>query len=215
MPNCESCGFEAKNERGLKIHSSKHTPTQPPAPVTEANQTNDKASIEPVDHTVVTAPASISNSGDLALLKRIEELERLNAESQKNYQMLYAVADKGRLFNWESKQGGGSQGQKVKLSIVDNKVLVGWKTLRDELVHDPKTGRTTGEFQQYELLLYGNDGQHSTKIVDGYLNFSNLRYENRIDCQVLGRSESYEGKITFEVGLEDGRKVNLDGRFVN
>lgn len=212
MPNCESCGYEAKNDHGLKIHSKKHMKesgtqetTQPQTPTVDQKESTASA---PAQSAPQPSPTDV-------LLQRISELERRDEENQKKLKMLYDVADKGRLFNWESKQKGGDQGRHVKLSVVDGKILVGWRTLRDELVHDPKTGRTVGEFQQYELLLYGEDGQHSTRVVDGYLNFSNLRYENRIECQILGKSENYEGKVTFEIGLPDGRKTILDSRFVN
>ena len=128
--------------------------------------------------------------------------------------MLYEVADKGRVFSWENKQKKDRQAQRVKLSVVDGKYLVGWRTIRDELIQDPKTGRTVGELQQYELKLSGPDGE-TIKTIDGYLNFSNLRYEQRVECQVLSKSESYDGKMVFKIGLPDGREYELGAQFVN
>jgi hypothetical protein len=148
------------------------------------------------------------------LLKRIAELERRDEENQKKLEVLYAVADKGRLFNHES----GSKEKKpvkVKLSVYDDKYVVGWRTVKDELIHDPRTGRTVGEAQQYDLLLLGRDGLTTTQSVSGYLNFSNARYNERVECEVLSRQESQDGRLTFNVSLPDGRMLELDSKFIN
>src|SRR3990167_309582 len=49
-----------------------------------------------------TQPQTPRESGDSALLKRVAELERRDEDNQKKLEMLYAVADKGRLFKYGS-----------------------------------------------------------------------------------------------------------------
>src|SRR3990167_1113849 len=73
--------------------------------------------------------------------KRIEELEKQNQEMRKSIEMLLAVADKGRVFNYENK-GQQKKTSKIKLSVFNEKVIVGWRTVKDEHIRDPRTGVT-------------------------------------------------------------------------
>jgi len=149
-----------------------------------------------------------------ALMNRITELERKDTDNQQKLKMLYEVSDKGRVFNYESGRAE-KKPLKVKLSMMDGKVLIGWQTLRDDLLKNPTTGITMGEVQEYELLFLSSDGQQEYIKVNGYVAFSNIRYEKRIDCEVVGKREDYEGNIDFDVQLPDGRKITISSRFVN
>ena len=161
------------------------------------------------------ATAAKSNDDISALVKEIAELRKSREEDQKTLKMLTDVADKGRVFSWEAKQNKTGQPQKVKLSTLGDGVVVGWRTVRDELVTDPRTGRTVGESQTYELLVLGKDGVTTMRTVEGYLNFSNVRYENRIEAAVLSKSTSFDGSMTLDLGLPDGRRITLGSQFVN
>lgn len=195
-------------------------PPTPPTPETVVEAARIRDAAEPKEERVAAhavhddSPARGAVPED-ALLKRLAELERRDAENQKKLQMLEAVADKGRVFSWESRQNKQGHGQKVRISVIDGNFLVGWRTVRDELVNDPRTGRTIGELQQYELKLLSSDGTETTREVNGYLNFSNLRYERQVECPILSRSESYDGSTTFRIGLPDGREVSLASNFIN
>ncbi len=79
----------------------------------------------------------------------------------------------------------------------------------------PTTGVTVGEVQEYELLILDSESKTKTVNINGYPAFSTARYNERIDCEVIGRKESFEGVTTFDVKLPDGRIINLDPRFVN
>lgn len=208
--NCETCGYVAKNERGLKIHMSKHK--QEPTSATASDETRAEEA----------KPVEDPKPSNDPILQRLEELERKNQElekravdDQKTLKMLYEVADKGRVFNWESKQNKPGQGQRIKVSVLEGKYVIGWRTVRDELITDPRTGSTVGELQQYEIQLLEKDGSSSFRTLNGYKAFSDLRYDQRVDCQVLSRSESYDGTLKFRVGLPDGREYELDSRFIN
>ena len=171
------------------------------------------------EHIVVTEQPKAEKANrfldEIELLsKKIAELEQRDEEQQKRLKMLYAVADKGRVFNYENSQAT-KKPVKVKLSVIDGKYIVGWRTVRDELILDPRTGRTVGESQEYEILLYDSEGNVSKKSVSGYLNFSNIRYNERVECEVVGKKENYDGKLEFDLLLPDNRKLTLDSRFVN
>lgn len=138
---------------------------------------------------------------------------------QKQLKMLVAVADKGRVFNYES-ANTEKKPLRVKLSLYQEKVIVGWKTLKDELIKHPTTGKTVGEQQEYELMLLGKDenGEYnvdSKVTVNGYPSFSEARYTERIEVEVVGKKEDYKGEIEFDVVLPDGKKLALNSRFVN
>lgn len=138
---------------------------------------------------------------------------------QQKLKMLYEVADKGRIFNYEN-QKQESQNLKVQLSVYNNNIVIGWRTVLDELVKHPTTGATVGEKQEYELTLLGKDEagkytQRSFLKVEGYSSFSNLRYSQRIESQVVAKKQDMQGNWSFDLLLPDNSVITLDGRFVN
>lgn len=177
--------------------------------------TQDAPEVQNVPESSLEAPKAKPVSEVELLKAQVAELARKDAEKDKVIEMLREVADKGRVFSWEAKQAKSGKPQKVKLTVIDGNVVVGWRTIKDELIKDPRTGRTSGEVQQYEFLLLSKDGSTSSKVVDGYEAFSNYRYDQRIECDVLSKSEGYDGNIEFELGLPDGRKLKLNSRFIN
>ncbi len=148
------------------------------------------------------------------LLAKVEALEKKDEENQAKLKMLYDVADKGRVLNYENAQPQ-KKPFKVKLSKFRDGIIVGWRTVRDELVKHPTTGSTVGENQEYEILILDGQGGTQKASINGYPAFSNARYNERIDCEVVGKKEDFSGNISFEVLLLDGRKINIDSRFVN
>jgi len=149
-----------------------------------------------------------------ALQAEIEALKKKDAENQEKLKMLYEVADKGRVFNYES-QRAEKKPLRVKLSAYNGKTIIGWRTLKDELIKHPTTGLTVGEVQEYELWLLNSDGSEERTIIHGYPAFSDARYRERIECEVIGKKEDYQGNIEYDVQLPDGRKISLNSRFIN
>jgi hypothetical protein len=148
------------------------------------------------------------------LLEKVEELERKDIENQKQLKMLYDVADKGRIFNYEN-QKKDKQAIKVKLSVFRGGLIVGWRTMKDELIKHPTTGLVVGENQEYELLILGKDGQTTKVIVNSYPAFSEARYVERVECEVVSRKEDYNGNISYDLLLPDGRQITLASQFIN
>lgn len=148
------------------------------------------------------------------LLAKVEELERKDIENQKQLKMLYSVADKGRVFNYENSTKEKKPFQ-IRLSVFDGKIIIGWRNAKDILVKHPQTGATVGEEQQMEVILLDKEGNKTTHTFNGYSAFSNAKYDNRIDCEVVSKAEDYEGRLTYNVVLPDGRNINLGAQFVN
>ena len=149
-----------------------------------------------------------------ALLQKIEALEKRDAENQKKLDMLYDVADRGRITNYEN-QRAEKKPLKVKLSRFGGGIITAWRTVKDELVKHPTTGLTVGEVQEYEVVISGDDGDIRKLTVNGYPSFSNARYTERIEVEVIGKKEDYQGNITFDVMLPNQKVVAIDARFVN
>ena len=157
---------------------------------------------------------NIETSAIEALKAEVEALKAQNIKDQATMKMLYEVADKGRIFNYEA----GKTEKKpieVKLSLYGGGIIVGWRTIKDTLVKHPTTGRTVGEEQEYELLILDKENNTSKAIVVGYPAFSDARYTERIEAEVAGKKEDWNGDITFDVKLPDGRVIPLGSRFVN
>ncbi len=133
---------------------------------------------------------------------------------QETLKMLKEVADKGRVYNYESSQPG-EKSMQVNVSVYDDKYVIGWETKKDVLIKHPSTGLTVGEEQIYDITLLDKDNAQSTITINGYVAFSNLRYDKRVACNVIGKREGRNGKYAFEVILPDGREILLNSEFVN
>lgn len=148
------------------------------------------------------------------LLAEVEELKRKDEVNQKELEMLKAVADKGRVFNYESNKTE-KKPIKVKLSVFNGGIIIGWQTLKDRLIKNPTTGMTVGEEQSYEVLVLDAKNETKTIQIEGYPAFSNARYDERIEAEVIGKKEDWNGEVTYTIRLNDGREIELNGRFVN
>ena len=137
-------------------------------------------------------------------------------EVQNQLKMLREVADKGRVFNYESQQAQGQKkAMKVRLSRFAEGIIVGWKTAKDVKVFNPTTGKQVGEEYQVEIEVLKEDGTSQKVVLDGYPTFSDARNAERIEATVVGRKETMNGEVTYDVVLPDGRTIELSEKFVN
>ena len=130
------------------------------------------------------------------LLAEVDELKKRDEENQAKLKMLYEVADKGRIFNYENKTTE-KKPLKVKLSFFQDGIIVGWRTVKDELIKHPTTGLIVGETQEYELLILDKEDKIKKIRLQGYPAFSNARYDERIECEVISRKEDFIGNINL------------------
>lgn len=140
-------------------------------------------------------------------------IERLAAVEKSN-KILYAVADKGRLYNEEGK-GTEKKPARVKLAVYNDALITAWRTVKDKSIYHPTTGKQVGEEQEYEIVLLNKSGETSKMILNGYSAFSNARYGERVEAEIIARKEDNQGNWTFDLSLSDGRTIQLDSRFVN
>lgn len=191
---------------------------QPSEPVTTATSDTKLEVTSPTtsskDVVVVSEPKD--ESVMQTLLAKVEELERKDKENQAQLKMLVEVADKGRVYNYEaSKSKGEKKPFKVKLSVFGGGIIVGWRTSKDELIKHPTTGMIVGEQQEYELLILDAESNIQKVMVSGYPTFSNARYNDRVECEVISKSDDFNGNTTFEVQTPDGRIIKIASAFVN
>lgn len=142
------------------------------------------------------------------------QVQELQAKVKQLEELIRSTADAGRLMNYDSSKGE-KKPFRVKLSVWNGGLIVGWRTVKDELVKHPTTGRTVGESQQYEILVMDKEGKTTKALVDGYPAFSAARYDERVEAEVVGKKEEWDGKVTLDLSLPDGRTIPLDSRFVN
>lgn len=134
---------------------------------------------------------------------------------QETLKMLTSVADKGRVYNYESQNNTEKKLKKVKLSKYNGGFVIAWEVQKDELVKHPITGATIGENQQIQVKILMPNGDIIAKDFSSYASFSNARYDERAECTVIGSSEDYNGKILWTLALPDGRNLTIDPRYVN
>jgi hypothetical protein len=174
-------------------------PTQ--APIEEVVKPTETAESKPVDTITL-------------LLAKIEDLERRDSEKEQKLKMLYEVADKGRVFNYEN-SNKEKKATKAKLAFYGGGYLIGWRTIKDELLKHPTTGIIAGEVQEYELTILLENEETKPIRISGYPAFSDARYTERVDIELIAKSEDYNGNVVFDVKLPDGRVIKLDQRFIN
>lgn len=129
--------------------------------------------------------------------------------------MLEAVADKGRLYNYETSQKSDKKPMRIKLSLFGGGIITGWRMAKDIPVFHPQTGAQVGEQQEVEVMILDNEGNIKLNTFNSYKAFTDARYADRIEAEVIGKSTSFDDKVTFDVKLPDGRVIKLDSAFVN
>lgn len=189
---------------------NKLEPAKEETVATSATQLNPPPLNQPSVSTPVVEPVKDA----VPQVKMVQISEDAWNQVQEKLKMLTEVADKGRVFNYESNQPQ-KKAMKVKLAVFNGGLIVGWRTLKDELIKHPTSGLTVGEKQEYELKILNPDSTESIVIVDGYKQFSDYRYNERVDCNVVGKKEDWQGNFKYEIVLPDGRKYEIDSRFVN
>ena len=130
---------------------------------------------------------------------------RLDAFEEK-MAMLEEVADKGRLANYQSKQGINKT-KIVKLSTIDNKIITSWKSIKDEVF---KINGVWREDQQIEVFY--SDGTSEKITLSDF-----TRRTVKIKCEVKSSTNSVENNKTVTMLNVDfqGSDITIDVNFVN
>ena len=148
----------------------------------------------------LTPTSSTPNVEDkvASLAKELEQLRKDNS-------MLLEVADQTRLGQYYEKHRE-EKPSRVFLGVFENKTIVKWRTAIDEVIKD--SNAKWSEKQVMELTF----DDETTQMVD-YRTF--VWRTTRVYGEVSSREVKADGSITFNITLEDGRKLSIDSRFVN
>lgn len=144
-------------------------------------------------------------------------LERILATVEKQgekIKILTEVADKNRLTRVEELRAQGKLVKKVKLNYMDGNLIIGWKTIKDEVYFD----QDKRLHEEQIIGLY-----FEQEIVDGqelqlgkempYQTFGRL--VTKVPVEVIEEGKDRDGNTNFVVETDDGRKIKIDSRFVN
>jgi len=146
-------------------------------------------------------------STDKVLIEKsfLEEIRKTMDELKADNVMLKQVADKSRMsdFYMRNKE---SLPEKYKLRMIDGKIILGWKMIKDDVYID---GPRVIENQQTMLIL--EDG---TQKELSYRDWVRL-YETTICSKVEQRTDA-DGSLILKLQRDDNQKVyEVDVKFVN
>lgn len=140
-----------------------------------------------------------------------EAFERLQKELEqlrKDRDILMAAADKKALANYYMRHQADIP-KIVKLRMIDGKLILGWRTVKDEVYKDPITQRWREE-QIVEVLF--EDG---TKKQYPLVEFNRLY--THIEAKRIGVIQNEQtGDLAFRVvRLDNGQELTIGAKYVN
>ncbi|MFA6991917.1 MAG: hypothetical protein WC269_01390 [Candidatus Gracilibacteria bacterium] len=135
----------------------------------------------------------------------VEKIDALQKQSDKQNEMLLAVADKSRLSNYNIRNQG-SLVKTARITLFDGKLVVGWKSVIDEVMQDPG-GRWIVN-QQTELMF--QDG--TSKIVS----IKNFEFQKKQEVvEVVGEIVDNLGNHFYKLQRKNGETIELGDSFIN
>lgn len=170
-----------------------------------------------------TAPVAPTMSPDIAALLEVIRVERENRDRQHDELIatinaqnediqglqaeLNAVADKGRLANWEEKALGKTTEKVVKLRSYSGKVVVGWSAMKTNLVYKNSQGAIIED--QTTELVYADQSREIVKYDAWAANAS------PVVCTLKSSRTLSTGETIYELEDAAGNKYNVQDVFVN
>lgn len=151
---------------------------------------------------------SASKDSQAEVLNLIKSMQKTIDSMQSEREMLISVADKKQMAQWYSRHQTAIP-KEVRLRKIAGKIILGWRTTRDEVYQDPVTQRWV-EAQELEVIFD-----------DGTTGKYNLRDFNRLYTQEKAKIaqkmvDEATGDVALKViSLESGKEYNIDVRFVN
>ena len=157
---------------------------------------------------VVKKPKNKTVEVDQEVLRKLVD----TVETQKqDIEDLKSSADLGRLSRIQQARESGKIIKTAKLSVFNNKIVVGWIKESDDVWFDEQ-GRLNEDQKVCLFLDNGEEEPVKTKPMS-YREFS--RITTKIEGEVIGESKNKEGQVFFKIQLEDGREFELPIQFIN
>lgn len=141
---------------------------------------------------------TLSTEAFNALMTRLSTLEE-------GHKMLTDVQDKSKLLKLEQMRRDGKLVKDIKLRVLDGKVVVGWKTLQDEVYF--ADGKLI-ENQKVEVFL---DDQTVKPLT--MRQWASLPAYQAFE--VVKESRTENGQIFYTVRREDGKELDIDITYIN
>jgi len=138
------------------------------------------------------------------IVDQLEENKKTIEQQRKDIDVLKAVADKSRLY-WLEEKTKKIGPRTYKLSTYEGKVIVGWRTIKDEV--DAKRGI---ENQEYEIILEDN----KKVAIKGYVEFNSIQYGHQIIGTEVEKIINGD-KTTLKLRTDEGKEFLIDVQFVN
>ena len=127
-------------------------------------------------------------------------------EQEKELKVLREVADKSRL-HWFEEKTKGVKVRVVKLTTFKGLVILGWKTVIDEVFQD-----ANGVWQEKQILeIHLEDGEKTSL---NYIDF--VRRTEKIPAEIISKETNEEqGTETLKVKTKAGKEYKIGIQFVN
>ena len=135
------------------------------------------------------------------VLARVEKLEDDN-------KILREVADKNRLGRVEELRAQGKLVKSVNLNVFEGKIVVAWKTIRNDVYQDTKG--ILHEDQVVGLIFEGETGVGKEIDIRAF-----ARLMVKVSTEVIEEGKDKDGNINFTVLTKDGRQIKIDSKFIN
>ena len=152
---------------------------------------------------------SASSKEEVAMTREmLKEIQDSIDNLKKKNKFLESVADKRQVARWYARNKKDLPVH-VKLRTWDEKVIIGWRTVRDEgVIRNIQTGRWI-ETQDIEIVL--EDGK---KIEMPYMAWV-LRYSH-VECKKVGEEVDDNGNVSLKLKrLDNGKEYTVEVQFVN
>lgn len=136
--------------------------------------------------------------------KALEGLVARLDQQTKDIEMLKLVADKARMQSFESKNADFST-KIVKVSLYNGKLVVAWKTTKDEIYQDSQS--RWHESQKMMIVLEGGE-EHEMEYIDF------VKKLVKVDAELITKYTTPKGEEMYRMNL-NGREIDIDRTFVN
>lgn len=153
-----------------------------------------------------------------AILKRVNSLEEEGKAKDEKIKMLIEVADNARKENYNKKNGKKKITPIVKVSTIEGRVVVAWKTVIDEVFRDD--GGVWHEKQVHDYITVDEKGEEKIYTFN-LMEVVQKKKIVKIPGEVIERKivhkdeDTGEEQVNFKLRLEDGREITIDAKFVN
>jgi hypothetical protein len=142
-----------------------------------------------------------------AILDRLEKMDTANKKKDDEIEMLKSISDRGRLTKWEE-QNKGALIRTANVAFWEGNPILAWKKVTDEVGF--REGRLV--VNQTIKIFVDEGGKQPKEIVLEYLFWA--QNTTSMPGEVVNKNIGKAGEV-WTIQLKDGRKIELDIRFIN